>query len=66
MQRKFAVLIDDRMAGIAAALITNDDIVVLGQQVYHPALALVAPVDANDCAVSHNVILRFITNSVYF
>ena len=59
MQGKFAVLIDDRMTGVAAALIANDDIIVLGQQVYHPALALVAPVDANDCAVSHNVILRF-------
>ena len=60
MQGKFAVFIDDGVARVAAALVADYDVVVLGQQVNHAALALVAPVNANDCAVSHMIILRFI------
>ena len=51
MQGKFAVLIDDRMAGVAAALIAHHDIVVLRQQIHHTSLALIAPVDSHDCTI---------------
>ena len=53
MQSKFAVLIDYGMACVAATLIAYDDVVAFRQQVYHSALALVTPVDAYDCTVSH-------------
>ena len=53
MQSKFAVLIDHSMACVAATLVTDDDIIAFRQQVYHSALALVTPVDAYDCTVSH-------------
>ena len=51
MQGEFAQFIDDGVAGVAAALITDDDVVVLRKQVHHAALALVAPVDTYDGAV---------------
>ena len=53
MQGKFAVLIDYGMACVSATLIADDDVVAFRQQVYHSALALVTPVDAYDCTVSH-------------
>ena len=53
VQGKLAVLIDNGMTGVAAALITYDDVVVLGQKVHHPALAFVTPVDSYDCSISH-------------
>ena len=48
MQRKFAVIVDNRMAGVAAALKTDDHIRVCRQDVGDFALALVAPVGADD------------------
>ena len=53
MQGELAVLIDNGMTGVAAALITHDDVVVLGQKVNHPAFAFVTPVDSYDCSISH-------------
>ena len=53
MQGKFAVLIDNGMAGIAAALIADNDVIVFGQQIDHASLALVTPVDADDYSISH-------------
>ena len=55
MQGKLPVLIDDGVTGVAAALIPHDHIIILGEQVYHAALALIAPVDSNDCTVFHNL-----------
>ncbi len=51
MQGKFPVFVDDRMAGVAAALVANHDIIVPCQQIHHPPFSLVAPVDANDRAI---------------
>ena len=53
MQRKFAMLIDDSMSCVSAALIANNHIVILRQQIHHAALALIAPVDAYDCTIRH-------------
>ena len=54
MQGKLAVLIDDGMAGVVAALIANDNIIILCDEVDHAALAFIAPVDADDCTIAHN------------
>ena len=43
---ELAVGIDDGMARVAAALIAYDNVIVLRQQIHHPALAFVTPVDA--------------------
>ena len=59
VQGKFAVLIDNGMAGIAAALIADNDVIVFGQQIDHASLALVTPVDADDYSISHLDFLRF-------
>jgi hypothetical protein len=53
MQGKFAVFVHHGVARVVAALIAADDVVFLGDQVDHAALALVAPVDAHDCTVAH-------------
>ena len=53
MQGELAVGVDDGVAGVAAALIADYHVIILGEQVHHAALSLVAPVDSNDCAVSH-------------
>ena len=51
MQGELAQIIDDSVAGVAAALITNDYVVIAGEQVHHAALALVAPVNSYDGAI---------------
>ena len=53
MEGKLSLFIDYRMSGIAAALIADDHIVVLCEQIDHPALAFITPVDADDCTHSH-------------
>ena len=58
MQTKFPAFVDDGMAGIAAALIADDDVIILCHQVHHAALAFVAPVDSHNCAVRHNQFLQ--------
>ena len=54
VQRKFAQLIFHRVARVPAALVADDGVAVLGEQVHHPALALVAPVEAYHCAQPHS------------
>ena len=53
VQGKLAVLIDNGMTGVAAALITDDNVIAVGQKIYHPTLAFVTPVDSYDCSISH-------------
>ena len=53
MQGEFAMLIDHGVAGVAAALVTDDDVIILGEQIDHASLALVTPVDADDYGISH-------------
>ena len=53
MESKLAMLVDDCVAGIAAALVTDHHIVILRQQVHHAAFALVTPVDSYNCAIRH-------------
>ena len=48
VEDEFAAFILDRVAGVVAALIARDDVIILAEQVHHAALALVAPVDTGD------------------
>ena len=48
VQDEFAALVLDGVAGIVAALIARNNVIVLAEQVDHAALALVAPVDAGN------------------
>ncbi|CDD61063.1 putative uncharacterized protein [Clostridium sp. CAG:505] len=48
IQYKFALIVDNRMSCVIAALITADDIIFLRKQVDHTAFAFVTPVDANN------------------
>ena len=48
IEHELALVVDDGVAGVVAALIAHDDVVLLAEQVDHAAFALVAPVDAYD------------------
>ena len=48
VQSKGPLVIYDRVTGVAAALITDHDVIVIGEIIYHAALALVSPVDSHD------------------
>ena len=48
MERKTAIIIDDGMTGIRAALETNHNVRLGGQHIGDLALALVAPIRANN------------------
>ena len=50
VENELALLIDDGVTGVVAALITADDVIIRREQVDHAALALVAPVDSHDCS----------------
>ena len=51
MEGEPALFVDDGVPGVSAALIADHHVVVLGDQVHHTALALVAPVDAHNGAI---------------
>ena len=51
MQGEFALFVDDGVPGVAAALVSDHYVIILGNQVHHAALALVSPVDAHDGAI---------------
>ena len=51
MQGELAQIVDNGVAGVATALITNDHIVITGEQVYHAALAFVTPVNSHNGAI---------------
>ena len=51
MEGELALFVDDGVPGVPAALVADHHIVVLGNQVHHTALALVAPVDAHNGAI---------------
>ena len=51
MEGKFSILVDDGVSGVAAPLVADHKVIVLGEQIHHPSLALVPPVDAHDGAV---------------
>ena len=48
IEHELALVVDDGVAGVVAALIAHDDVILLAEQVDHAAFALVAPVDAYD------------------
>ncbi|OQB33106.1 MAG: hypothetical protein BWY09_02792 [Candidatus Hydrogenedentes bacterium ADurb.Bin179] len=54
MQFKFAEFIDDRMAGIVAALIPDHESRIPGQVIHHAALAFIPPIRSNDDHNAHN------------
>ena len=60
MKGELAVFVDDGVAGVVAALVADDHVVLLGDKVDHAAFALVAPVDAYDSAIGHVGSLLFI------
>ena len=62
MQGKFAIFVDHGVARIVSALIADDNIIFLCDQVDHAALALIAPVHAYDRAVCHCCFLHFINH----
>ena len=47
----FTKFVDDGMPGVAAALISDDNIVLLRQQVDHTAFTLVSPVYTDNCTI---------------
>ena len=53
IQHKFTALVLHGMAGVVAALIARDNVVLLADQVDHATLALIAPVDTRNCS-KHN------------
>ncbi|KAF5067963.1 hypothetical protein DSECCO2_248220 [anaerobic digester metagenome] len=57
MQSKLAKLVHHGVSGVAAALIADDHVVLVGDEVHHPTLSFVAPVDAYNRAVSHSASL---------
>ena len=63
MEGEFAKFVDDGVARVAAALIADNNIKVLGEQIDHSALALVTPVDAYNCCVCHIFISLFFGES---
>ena len=48
MQGMLAVFVDHRMAGVVAALETDDHVGILGQVIDDPAFSFVAPLGAHD------------------
>ena len=44
---------DDRVAGVAAPLVADDDVVLVGQQVDELALGLVAPLQTDHASNAH-------------
>ncbi len=54
VENELSALILDSMAGVVAALVPCNNVIVAAEQVDHAALALVAPVDSGDCS-KHNV-----------
>ena len=60
MQRKLSLVIDDGVAGVAAALIAHDDVKLVGQVVDHTTFSLIAPVDSHDSTICHFEFLRFV------
>ena len=65
MQRKLAVFVHHGMPRVVAALIPADHIILAGDQIDHPPLAFVAPVDAYDRTVAH-IQNSFITFILYY
>ena len=53
MQRELALVVDHGVARVAAALIPDNDVVLLGEQIHHSAFAFIAPVDAYYSTVAH-------------
>ena len=60
MKCKLSFFIDYGMSRVAAALKTNDHIIIFGEQIDHTAFSFVTPVDSYDCTVCHFTILRYI------
>ena len=59
MQSKATVIVDDRVAGVAAALKTHDDVRRLREHIGNLALSLVAPAGADDCLYHNRSSLSF-------
>ncbi|MPM53557.1 hypothetical protein SDC9_100325 [bioreactor metagenome] len=57
MQCELAKFVHHGVPGVAAALVANDHVVTVGDEVHHPALPLVAPVNAYNRAVCHSASL---------
>ena len=55
VQCELAVFVYDGVSGVVAALIANDDIIVLREKVNHAALSFIAPVDSHYCTGFHSL-----------
>ena len=49
IQDELALVVDDGVPRVVAALIAADDVIVGREQIDHTALAFIAPVDSHDC-----------------
>ena len=49
IQNELSLVVDDGVSRVVSALVADDDVVMLGKQVHHPALSFVSPVDTRDC-----------------
>jgi hypothetical protein len=58
MKFKGSAIIDNRMAGVVAATITNDHVRTLAKKIDETAFAFIAPLAANNCHNWHGLILR--------
>ena len=47
------VAVDDGMAGVGAAVVADDEIVLIGEEIDDFALGLVAPLQADDTSAGH-------------
>ena len=55
MQGVFTIVVNDRVSGIAASLIPDDDILFLCQHIRNLTFSFVAPVGAYDCSY-HSIV----------
>ena len=60
VQDEFAQMVHDGMSRVVAALVTDHNVIILGEQVDHTALSLVAPVNPGD-SCQHFIFLLFFT-----
>ena len=50
VENELALVVNDGVTGVVAALIADNDVVLFREQIDHTALALVAPVGSHDCS----------------
>ena len=60
MKRKFAVIVFDRVTGVAASLESDDDIARFGEHIGYLALAFIAPISTYYCCNHKDASLLYV------